>query len=1639
MKSRFLASTLVMLLGLFSTNLFAQLSDATTVDFLLKNDLTGAPYRTTTTAREDTVGHPALWKFTWEAGSQAKDVTTYRFTFPEGTVTDQEELEDEGILVTYTFSAENIVTNYVPAANIQVTGNPLGSSYSASTPPVIVITAHRDWNSYARYDVEFVSGLYHGSSVTGINRYSYNGTDDQGNMLVKFKHSDLTTTFQDSTSFYISNDAADSVYYNSSIGGFVSGQYWPGGDSIMVVDRFGNFVRDFFDDTDDSLIISVGSSVGTFTSRLVNNGVASVPQALLDTLGAGNKIRFQGSGAAFHSSFSSNALLDSTAGGAATGKLYQQVDINGTNTWAVRAKENDDLINVPLFLGNTTPRTASPYPYTLGVKLTTATAVEEGDTISITINLGSKDASRQSAGTLLGVPANRTVTIRRVLYESDVSDLIGEIVLTMPEVTALGTQNPYYNGLPLSTTGAATLTIKDKFGDLFAAKDVGTETDKLVFELRYLTLTYDDDGDSDDYGEITGWTQNSTMTGILHDGTSIGDFDRPATHFLDPSGTDIFVADTIKGADATTSSSGVLTFSSVRYYGTTSHPNNEAIRVVVYAQSTPDVRDSALITVEPSPPVAWELSTFSANLQTAIDDGEVVKGARIPVELPIFALDTAYNYVSNMDLLYDAGFLDGVSVASTAGVLNAINFKIDGVDPLGYGNYASATTNDSIKIDSMTLTGSAGRGNIADANAKADPSFIYDYDFERADSSRLNLGGSGANDMGLRLKYQGVNYRLTMIHKPGRLAGKYGAAPADVSTDLGLFTLLSPTLIDSVTNVSAFSFTSAADTAGAVLNNGLVVKFKVPTDNIIEPNRSDSLAYIKFMSLPDGAGIPVGITKEDVECSVDNVNYYDAVAIGQGGEGLEDSIGVVVSVKANENDYYYIRLKGFVNPTKSDTSYGVQVATKASPVWAHNNAAWAPGDASFGGLKLKNPGGTTLAVPKYFSSGITQTKDTLIAGQEYMYKVFLGDRHGNVKNMGSGNRGLIFKSADTTLTGAHTAVRQRTTAGHGGHMYDSLWVSYDTLATSGTKYALVDSIFITPKYAADYYLVVIDSAKSTIRDSVLVTVKPTTIGSLTIVEPLGVQKANTGAVVDSSLTVLLKDTFGNVLPDSVVRYVVSSGSGTFRDSMGVTVATPNDTLSVVTNAEGKAMAKLTAGTSDEITVEVDVPTNTGITAVEFNVSTSPVVITGPSVVNFKSPPAALVQDTLVGVTITADVSDAEYVKIVYLRAITTALELQEDGTYAAAATSDTAVVDTLEVSTATEDSVRFTGLIPAQKLGTTVVYDIDVIDVGLDTTMTWTDTTDDMGGTYTVSPKAGKQDLTADAVKVGDLIRTVYLFLKDPPAITYRLIDYLGLDRDANWVFEPADITAVLALWRGGSTTLLASAAEEQDRSAKLSMAYEAIDKATATLSINLENQGSLNFAALRVKYDTDKFVFGEVKAAQRLEGVDVHFANNETEGIYSIVVINIKGRPISTGNGAILTIPVSAVGEKFDGEGEISLLEAGFEPDVAAEINGEALSPKAILPKAFALGQNYPNPFNPSTTIAFDIPEGKEAFVRLNVYNIRGQLVRTLASETMDEGSYKIEWDGKDNNGRFVASGVYFYRIQAGEFSKTRKMVILK
>ena len=88
-------------------------------------------------------------------------------------------------------------------------------------------------------------------------------------------------------------------------------------------------------------------------------------------------------------------------------------------------------------------------------------------------------------------------------------------------------------------------------------------------------------------------------------------------------------------------------------------------------------------------------------------------------------------------------------------------------------------------------------------------------------------------------------------------------------------------------------------------------------------------------------------------------------------------------------------------------------------------------------------------------------------------------------------------------------------------------------------------------------------------------------------------------------------------------------------------------------------------------------------------------------------------------------------------------------------------------------------------------------------------------------------------------------------------------------------------------------------------------------------------------------------------------------------------------------------------------------------------------------LNQNYPNPFNPTTNFEYRIPV--KGLVKLQIFDILGRLIATLVDDVQDAGVYNSTWNGKTNNGFAVSSGVYFYRLESGSFSKTERMLLLK
>jgi hypothetical protein len=117
---------------------------------------------------------------------------------------------------------------------------------------------------------------------------------------------------------------------------------------------------------------------------------------------------------------------------------------------------------------------------------------------------------------------------------------------------------------------------------------------------------------------------------------------------------------------------------------------------------------------------------------------------------------------------------------------------------------------------------------------------------------------------------------------------------------------------------------------------------------------------------------------------------------------------------------------------------------------------------------------------------------------------------------------------------------------------------------------------------------------------------------------------------------------------------------------------------------------------------------------------------------------------------------------------------------------------------------------------------------------------------------------------------------------------------------------------------------------------------------------------------------------------------------------------------------------------------------DLIDVLNGEDLLPTAAdgpanpgNPGVYKLEQNYPNPFNASTTIKYSVSEN--SFVELTIYNILGEKVKTIVRDSKPAGSYTIVWDGTDHDNNTLPSGIYFYRLQAGDFTSTNRMILMK
>lgn len=298
----------------------------------------------------------------------------------------------------------------------------------------------------------------------------------------------------------------------------------------------------------------------------------------------------------------------------------------------------------------------------------------------------------------------------------------------------------------------------------------------------------------------------------------------------------------------------------------------------------------------------------------------------------------------------------------------------------------------------------------------------------------------------------------------------------------------------------------------------------------------------------------------------------------------------------------------------------------------------------------------------------------------------------------------------------------------------------------------------------------------------------------------------------------------------------------------------------------------------------------------------------------------------------------------------------------------------------------------------------------------------------TVPYALGDADFDSE-VTINDVLEVVDFILEEdvPTEDQFRNCD-INSDEEINI----ADVVMMVDIIFGGTGRVVGFDAGQ--------IAY--IDLKTdfkkSLLTFEIEYNGPVRGIEFELKFDPTMVNIMPPSLLNFQENVMISYTEKEP-GILKVLAANLKGGHIEATNNSYMSIPVKFMGNERD----IAFVTlegiklAGADGSLINTVARTNSSEVKVIPGAFALHQNFPNPFNPSTEIRFDLPEAGN--VNLAIYNLMGQKIRTLSSDNMTPGYHAIIWDGTNDIGSQVATGMYFYSIQSSEFQATKKMLFLK
>jgi hypothetical protein len=205
-------------------------------------------------------------------------------------------------------------------------------------------------------------------------------------------------------------------------------------------------------------------------------------------------------------------------------------------------------------------------------------------------------------------------------------------------------------------------------------------------------------------------------------------------------------------------------------------------------------------------------------------------------------------------------------------------------------------------------------------------------------------------------------------------------------------------------------------------------------------------------------------------------------------------------------------------------------------------------------------------------------------------------------------------------------------------------------------------------------------------------------------------------------------------------------------------------------------------------------------------------------------------------------------------------------------------------------------------------------------------------------------------------------------------------------------------------------------------------------------NPGTVKAIHFVLPYDPAQLEFTGADQSAELKGASypVFFDGRTRDNQVDVSLALLGGTTAIGGSGQIASISFRLLQSKDLSLGFSQIdLRDGENNKLSGQQLGTAYASVLQVPKTYGLSQNYPNPYNLQTQIAYQLPQA--GMVLLRIYNIKGELVRTLVKEQKPAGYYTVTWDGKNGDGVAVSSGIYFYRLSSGSFSATRKMVMIK